>query len=264
MGDTTKIEWCDHTFNPWRGCARVSPGCRNCYAETFAKRNPDVLGEWGAAGTRVVASELMWQSPVRWNRAAERAGVRRRVFSASLADVFEPRADLAEPRGRLIRLIEDTPWLDWLLLTKRPEQAAGMLHRWLTSTIGPDCGRYRWSGPSNVWLGVSVEDQARADERIPYLADIPAPVRFLSCEPLLDRVELGQHVDTVDWVIIGGESGPGHRWMKYGWAGDLAAECVAADVPVFFKQMSGHRQGARGPDFLERHKQFPMSPGHVP
>src|SRR5689334_23137746 len=124
MSENSKIEWTHHTFNPWRGCARVSPGCEHCYAETWAKRNPAQFGTWGATGTRVVASDAMWREPLKWDRKAAAAGERHRVFCASLADVGEDRLDLMVPRRRLCELIVDTPNLDWLLLTKRPENLA--------------------------------------------------------------------------------------------------------------------------------------------
>src|SRR5688572_29932027 len=128
----TKIEWTatvrpdgtvspGYTFNPWRGCAKVSPGCTHCYAETLSKRNPAVLGTWGKDGVRAIGSDAYWRQPLAWNRAAKQAGERRRVFCASLADVFEDRPDLVGPRHRLVDLIQLTQHLDWLLLTKRPE-----------------------------------------------------------------------------------------------------------------------------------------------
>lgn len=121
MAENSKIEWTNHTFNPWRGCQKVSPGCQHCYAETLSKRNPAVLGEWGPNGKRVIASEAHWRLPLKWNKAAKLAGERHRVFCASLADVFEDRPELVAPRVRLFHLISETPNLDWLLLTKRPE-----------------------------------------------------------------------------------------------------------------------------------------------
>lgn len=129
MAENSKIEWTTHTFNPWRGCTKVSEGCRNCYAETMSGRNPKVLGVWGPSGTRVVASEAMWREPLKWNADAAKRGVHARVFCASLADVFEgpetmpadawPKVRAA--RVRLFHLMNATPHLDWLLLTKRPE-----------------------------------------------------------------------------------------------------------------------------------------------
>lgn len=244
MGENTAIEWSDHTFNPWRGCQKVSPGCANCYAETMSHRNPEVLGEWGPphATERVIAAESYWRKPVAWNRAAAEAGRRDRVFCASLADVFEDAPQVAVARARLWLLIEDTPSLDWLLLTKRPENVNGMVPQW-----------WAYEGwPPNVWLGTSVEDQERADERIPHLLGVPAAVRFLSCEPLLGPVDLRAEwieleiqafgaagavpFPRVDWVIVGGESGPGARPMHPDWPRNLRDQAVASGVPFFFKQ----------------------------
>lgn len=233
MGQQTGIEWCSHTFNPWRGCTKVSPGCTHCYAETLSKRNPKVLGEWGPDGTRVIASESMWKQPLKWDRAAEQAGERRRVFCASLADVFEDRKELNGPRERLFFLIEQTPHLDWLLLTKRPDFA----HYWM-------CEHYATpSNLPNIWMGVSVEDQERANERIPELLRIPAAVRFLSVEPLLAPVDLtARACFAFDWVIIGGESGPGARPCHTEWIRSIRDQCRGAGVACFVKQLGSNSQ----------------------
>jgi len=226
----TKIEWADYTFNPWRGCAKVSPGCQHCYAETLSKRNPRVLGEWGPDGTRVVAAESYWRQPLVWDRAANLAGERRLVFCASLADVFEDRPDLEVPRRRLFGLIERTPHLVWLLLTKRPENVERLVS--LAST------REWWP---NAWLGVSVESA----EYLTRLSQAQA-VRhsfgglFLSAEPLLgplDRIwspswELSE---IVQWIIVGGESGPNARPMHPAWVKSIRDQCEW-HVPFFFKQ----------------------------
>jgi protein gp37 len=260
----TKIEWAHYTFNCWRGCAKVSPGCANCYAETMSRRNPKVLGEWGPDGTRVVAAEPYWRLPAKWDREAAAAGERRRVFCASLADVFENRPELVAPRVRLYHLIQETPNLDWLLLTKRPENVrrfhggGGVPRSWPENM------------PPNVWLGTSVEDQARADERIPHLLRTPAAVRFLSCEPLLGPLRLGNWIardcpscggvgpdapgfgdadpdcrrcegrgapEDIHWAIVGGESGPGARPCDVNWVRSLVRQCREADVPCFVKQL---------------------------
>lgn len=273
MGENSKIEWCHHTFNPWRGCTKVSPGCANCYAETMSHRNPAVLGEWGPNGKRVIAAESYWVQPIKWNREALMAGERRRVFCASLADVFEDRPELDEPRSRLMGKIACSPNLDWLLLTKRPQDITPALKRLADRYAG--YGQFAgtlvrsWldgTPPANVWLGVSVEDQARADERIPHLLRIPAAIRFLSCEPLLGPVDLtrvrwqledsigvvcgGVLGDTdggqfsprgakgwgIHWVIAGGESGPGARPMHPDWARSLRDQCREAGVSFHFKQ----------------------------
>jgi protein gp37 len=255
----SKIEWTDHTFNPWWGCIKVSPGCEHCYAETWAKRyGHDV---WGSAKTtpRRMISETYWKQPIKWNKAAENAGQRKRVFCASMADVFEDHPQLAEPRARLLQLIHDTPWLDWLLLTKRPEGWSDRLHEVGRQTHhdGADMLASQWldgDAPANVWMGTSVENQEQAERRIPYLLKVPASVRFLSCEPLLGAVDLEPFLQYppfhesykmtfgdnewrgIDWVICGGESGPGARPMHPDWARSLRDQCVEADVPYFFKQ----------------------------
>jgi protein gp37 len=247
VAENSAIEWTHHTFNHVRGCTKVSDGCKNCYAETLSGRNPKTLGEWGPKGKRVIASESYWKEPLRWNKEAEQAGERRRVFCATLADVFEgPETmpadsleDVERARHRLFRLIVDTPHLDWLLLTKRPENFR---------TLAP----MNWQDecPSNVWIGTSVENQQAADERIPHLLNVPAKVRFLSCEPLLGPVEFSNVTNRSDcvsvlgkpamegihWVICGGESGPKARPMHMQWARSLRDQCQAAGVAFHFKQ----------------------------
>jgi protein gp37 len=231
MAEKTTISWTHHTFNPWRGCAKVSPGCAHCYAEAMAARNPAVLGEWGRGGTRVVASESTWRHPVRWDRAASAACERRRVFCASMADVFEEHPDLPSPRARLWGLVRATPGLDWLLLTKRPENIPAMMPHG------------DWP---NVWLGTSVEDRKRLG-RVGALRAAPqrVPVRFVSAEPLLE--DLG-NVDLtgVGWLIVGGESGPGFRPMDHAWALSLLRQCRAAGVAFFFKQSAAYRSETGG------------------
>ena len=239
MGANSKIEWCDHTFNPWWGCQRVSPGCEHCYAEAFDKR----MGgdHWGPAATRKIASDAYWKQPHAWNRKAA-TGIRTRVFCASMADVFEDRPELAAPRGRLWQLISDTPHLEWLLLTKRPENADRLWAR-ATQRVTAQV----WAG--NVWLGVTVEDQQRADERIPHLLCAPAEHRFLSCEPLLGPINLDRWCfkrrgviddlifgSAIDWVIVGGESGSDARPMRPEWARAIRDQCANAGTPFFFKQ----------------------------
>ncbi len=320
MGTTTRIAWTDHTFNPWRGCVAVSPGCAHCYAETLSKRNPRTLGVWGRAGvgTRVVAAEAYWREPLRWNAAAAAAGVRRRVFCASLADVFEDwQGRLVSPRGgermrgpagqttvaisagranggwraetlddvrrRLFVLIAETPWLDWQLLTKRPENIRRMLEGHVVATL------------PNLWIGTTVEDQARADARIPHLLAAPAAVRFLSLEPLLERVDLRPYVGGferveaaedcdefdlcircgegfteqdrgdrarareghrcppgfgpgIDWLIVGGESGPGARGFDVAWPRHVLRQGREAGVAVFVKQFGARPFDGEDPD----------------
>jgi protein gp37 len=232
MGKQTEIAWTDSTFNPWIGCAKVSAGCANCYAETLMDKRMGRV-EWGVNGTRVRTSDAYWRQPLKWNREAWKIG-RRRVFCASLADVFEDRPELSPWRTDLFALINATPHLDWLLLTKRPENVIEMVV-W----DAPGCKL-----PDNVWLGTSVENQEQADKRIPLLLTIPASVRFLSMEPLLGRVDFRKvpGFNRVDlnlrgwWVIVGGESGHNARPMHPEWARSIRDQCQAAGVPFFFKQ----------------------------
>lgn len=242
MGENSKIEWTHHTFNPWIGCQKVGPGCDNCYAEAMmATRYGRV--EWGPHGTRARTSPANWRKPLAWDRAAAKAGERRRVFCASLADVFDNHASiLPEWRADLWALIRATPNLDWMLLTKRPGNIAAMLPA--------DWG----TGWPNVWLGCTVTDQAEADRDVPKLP--PARVRFLSIEPQLGPVDLTRlnmdgfwlsaltgemevhgHVNPpLDLVIVGGESGPNARPMHPDWARSLRDQCQSAGVAFHFKQ----------------------------
>ena len=274
MAEITKIQWCDHTFNPWRGCTKVSPGCAHCYAETLSKRNPAVLGEWGPNGTRVIAAEAQWRLPQKWNDRIEAEIVanatkdwrdrtpnppRERVFCASLADIFEDRPELEKPRLRLFDLIERTPHLDWLILTKRTAFMAEFFAR--------------RDVPSNVWLGTSVEDQTRADERVEILLGVKARIRFLSAEPQLGPIVFehrfsdgsirnwltGQFrnmpckgvngnpdftvktddakLPRIHWVIIGGESGGDARPFNLEWARMGVEQCRRAKTACFMKQL---------------------------
>nr|WP_239148867.1 phage Gp37/Gp68 family protein [Burkholderia pseudomallei] len=248
VSENSKIEWCDHTFNPWEGCQKVGPGCDHCYAEA---RNARFGGgsavNWGAGAPRRRTSVANWRKPLAWNAAHERffaaQGRRQRVFCASLADVFDNAIDPAWRRD-LFDLIVDTPNLDWLLLTKRIGNVQQMVQ---AATL---CDLL----PSNVWLGATIVNQEEAERDIPKLLAVPARVRFLSMEPLLGPVDLvssgalwsdmnGNIVDApsrglrgVDWVIAGGESGPGARPMHPDWARSLRDQCAAASVPFLFKQ----------------------------
>ena len=231
MSENSKIEWTHHTFNPWWGCVRVSPACKYCYAESLAKRyGHDV---WGVGSERRFMSDDTWARPLKWNAATEAAGERARVFCASMADVFEDRRNLDEARLRLWRLIEATPWLDWLLLTKRPEMIAEL------APWGAE-----W--PHNVWIGTTVEDQRRADERLPLLAKIPAAVRFISAEPLLGRLDLTPWLDDLDWVIAGGESGGKSRPSSPSWFHALLDQCMRAGIAFHFKQWGNWSPGGPG------------------
>jgi len=232
MAENSKIEWCDHTFNPWIGCAPVSPACDNCYARRMMTRYPRYRDCWGPEGDRVRTSDTYWKQPLKWNRQAGRDGTHPRVFCGSCCDVFEDRPTLEETRKRLWILIDDTPQLDWLLLTKRPEYIEHI------------------PAGDNVWLGVTVENQEMADERIPELLQIPAAIHFVSCEPLLSHVELTPYLTDLDWVIAGGESGPNARPSRLDWFRSLHDQCTEANTPFFFKQMS--KKGPIPEDLLVR------------
>lgn len=236
----SSIEWTDHTFNPWWGCQRVSPGCEHCYAETLAHRYNFKV--WGPAKTteRREMSANYWKQPIKWSKAAAQEGVRRRVFVASMADVFEAHEQVAMWRSRLWEIISECTALDWLLLTKRPQNIMAMIPV-----------AWRCIAPNNVWYGTSCEDQRRADERIPELLKVPAKVRFLSCEPLLAPITLPwctwcggwccqdcyePEDERIHWVIAGGESGHGARPMAPAWARSLRDQCQESGTAFHFKQ----------------------------
>ncbi|MGO4151446.1 phage Gp37/Gp68 family protein [Cupriavidus sp. YAF13] len=267
MSENTKIEWTDATFNPWIGCAKVSPACDHCYAEVSTPAR--ALGvTWGAKEDRHRTSAANWKLPLRWNAQHDEFfaahGRRRRVFCASLADVFD-NAVSAQWRFDLLRLIIETPNLDWLLLTKRIGNAAEMLEQAMRAlTVGREGWRDNYL--PNVWIGATVCNQEEADRDIPKLLAVPARVRFLSMEPLLGPVDLtavqyttspgyfgdalrwhhqphcsrNERYPGVDWVIVGGESGPGARPMHPDWARSLRDQCTAAGVPFLFKQWGEH------------------------
>lgn len=250
MAENSKIEWTDHTFNPWIGCQVASPdGCKNCYAEALVQRFGDDFSQ------RRRTSAANWKLPLKWNAQAEREGRRFRVFCASLADVFDNQVPV-QWRRDLFDLIEATPHLDWLLLTKRIGNARRLYADAYLDSARP------W--PANVWLGATVVNQEEADRDIPKLLAVPARVRFLSIEPMLGPIELGLRCENwsddivmdpetgacecckacdytgignaIDWVICGGESGPHARPMHPDWARSLRDQCSAAGVPFLFKQ----------------------------
>jgi len=288
MAENSEISWTDNTFNPWVGCTKVASGCANCYAERdFDKRKH--FSQWGPHGTRVLTSEANWKKPLKWNRDAVRDyeiaqaqwvqdccvghksypeptlnQFRKRVFCASLADVFEDwdgqpqlsngqwvnrnyhmgrytglvgcslrggsnAATIDDIRHRLFAMIDATPYLDWLLLTKRPQN---ILQMWDDQNHRIDPEPYR----HNVWLGTSISNQDDADRNIPELLKCRdlSQVLFVSAEPLLGPVDL--HGSKLDWVICGGESGPIARPMHPDWARRLRDQCQSAGVPFHFKQ----------------------------
>jgi protein gp37 len=229
MGQKTDVSWCHHTFNAWWGCTKISPGCKNCYAEAWDHR---MGGEhWGDGAPRRFFGDKHWAQPLAWNRAAAAAGERRRVFCSSMADVAEDRDDLVPHRARLFELIRATPSLDWLLLTKRPENLPRFGPFGLRSEPWP-----------NVWLGTTVEDDH--PDRARRLADLqimPAVLRFLSMEPLLEEVR--PSLDGIGWVIAGCESGDGKRAARAQWFRTLRDHCGRAGVPFFLKQADPETAG---------------------
>lgn len=222
MGKNSKIEWTNHTFNPWWGCTKVSAACKNCYAEAWSKRVGTKV--WGPKAKRRFFGDKHWGEPIKWNTEAARRRQRTRVFCASMADVFEVRRDLDPWREKLWDLIDSTPELDWLLLTKRPERVL-------------EFAPWKLDWPSNVWLGTTVEDQESGQTRLPHLAKIPAAIRFISAEPLVGPLNIRPWLGaTIDWVITGGESGPKARPSSPSWFRELLLQCMEADVPFHFKQ----------------------------
>jgi protein gp37 len=300
--ENSHIQWTGHTFNPWIGCTKVSPGCAHCYAEARDLRFSG--GEhWGKGAPRQRTSTENWKGPRRWHRQAEDIWIcdcgfrenyvstpipcpkcktgtprrwRPRVFCASLADWLDEEVPI-EWLADLLKLIHDTPNLDWLLLTKRPEnwqdrlceamvcidydwiegrqEVRSPVSQWVGSWIEATAPhRGMASVPSNVWLGTTVEDQQRADERIPALLKIPACVRFLSCEPLLEEVDLEMGLEPfqplspdlsrqpapISWVIFGGESNG--RACNIEWIYSGVQQCHRAGVKCFVKQLGSNAQ----------------------
>lgn len=224
MGKKTGIAWCDHTFNPWIGCQKVSAGCQNCYAERLNKRYHWIKGEWGSGYART--SVTNWQKPLSWAAEAAKAGVIRRVFCSSLADVFDENV---RPSWRvsLFKLILETlkfGSLEWLILTKRPENIPHAQIPWEPLV---ESGLVR--------IGISAESQHTLDDRLQKLAWYSPLPNFVSIEPMLQEITLrDQHID---WVICGSESGPGARAFDIAWARSLANQCDYRGIPFFLKQM---------------------------
>lgn len=296
----SKIEWTDHTFNPWVGCTKVSTGCANCYAEvttfTRAKRKQGIE-LWGKGKPRHRTSAALWNQPLLWNKTpwiCDRCGDffdkntspschcpqcdltylrRSRVFSASLADWLDEEAPI-EWLADFLKLIHDTPNLNWLLLTKRPENWRSRMELVQAHLIDKTNGNppydsphnmamlwCRGEAPKNVWLGTTVENQEMADKRIPLLAEIPANIRFLSVEPMLGHIEISKFLKFNYWVICGGESGKNARPMNPDWARSLRNQCQAAGVPFFFKQWGEWVRDADLNGFAERSMIVPFGDG---
>lgn len=235
MAENSGIAWTHHTYNPWRGCQKVSPACDDCYAEDLCSFRK--LAEWGPHADRVRAKPDTLRKPLNWNQGLQGlAGARQRVFCASLADVLDNHRSIeAQWRASLYAMIEATERLDWLLLTKRPQNAPKLFPAdWMSKGL-----------PSNVWMGVTAENQQEYDRRKPHLLAIPARVRFLSMEPLFGRVVLGD-LTGVHWIIVGGFCGSAWREkaMDLDHARYVRDQCAEQGIAFFFKQHSGGNQQA--------------------
>lgn len=257
MGENTDIAWAHDTHNPWEGCTKISPACDNCYAEARNQRFYQGA-HWGPHADRRRMSRATLNKPHKWNKEAGIQGERRRVFCASLADVFDNHKSILPAwREDLWALIRETPHLDWLLLTKRPQN--------IKKFLPEDWGQ----GYPNVWLGITGENDDELHRRSDHLFLIPAAKYFLSAEPLLgpldiiDRLRPAPHLGHslqvrdgywrvgltedgprvnwrgFDWVIAGGESGPNFRPGNLDWFKSLRDQCLVAGVPFFFKQHEG-------------------------
>jgi protein gp37 len=228
MGEKTAIAWTHHTFNIAHGCFKVSPGCANCYAESFTSRTSGA-NIWGPAGTtdRRTFGVKHWNEPLKWNEAARLEKLRHRVFSSSMCDNFEDHPTIITEMRKLWDLIRMTPWLDWQLLTKRDTRIADNL-----PTFWDDI-------KAHVWLGVSIENNKyvyRADA----LRALDPAVRFVSYEPALGPLD-ALDLTGLDWIIYGGESGPHYRKEDKQWARDMHARCTKAGVAFFHKQSAAYR-----------------------
>jgi len=242
MSDKSKIEWTDATWNPVRGCTKVSPGCKHCYAETFAERFRGVPGHPFGFGfdLRVVPEKL--EDPFRWRDP-------RMIFVNSMSDLFHEGVS-DEYIAAVARVMMRANWHTYQVLTKRAGRLADMLRGDLRFAARAD----------HIWWGVSVEDRKYGVPRIAHLRRAPAAVRFLSIEPLLEDVGT-LNLDGISWVIVGGESGPGARPISPPWVRSIRDQCKAAAVPFFFKQWGGVRKSKTGRRLDGRlHSQFPPRP----
>lgn len=244
MADTTGISWTDHTFNPWWGCTKIAPGCDNCYAAALDHRTGGNYFDAKQPPRRTKPNN--WRKVLKWNKQATEENIRHRVFCGSMMDWCDKDA----PEGavsELFELIKATPMLDWQLLTKRATLIKGRL---------PD----DWgNGYDNVWLGVTVEDKKYGLPRIESLREIPAKVKFISAEPLLEDLDI-VNLSGIDWCIIGGESGNGFRKMEYEWVQELILNCVFYDVAIWFKQWGGNSKNKGGSELNGKkwYKEWPV------
>ncbi len=235
MGNETIIAWTNHTFNVAWGCTRIDPGCANCYADTLSSRYG--FDVWGPGKPRRTFGPKHWDEPLKWDRLAREgktvsvagAGRPPLVFTSSMCDVFEDHPTIDQERAKLWPLIRATPNLHWQVLTKRADR--------ILNNLPEDWGL---EGYPNVWLGVSISE-ARGAWRAEHLRKVPAAVRFISYEPALEPLAGAVDLAGIDWVIFGGESGPGFRKMDVGWARGMRAACEVAGTAFFFKQSAAPR-----------------------
>ena len=228
----SKIEWTDHTFNARWGCVNISPACDHCYAERFANRRTRTRDPlWGKDAGRLISNDDYWAAPRQWDRRARLRGIQQRVFCGSMCDVMERREDLTAPRRRLFQLMEDTPNLVWMLLTKRPQELRNFLpEEWLNIPR------------PTFWLLTTMEHQDYV-WRIEELLKAPAIVHGISMESLLGPITLPKgflESGKRAWVITGRESGPGARPTRIEWVREVRDAAVAAGVPFHFKQWGEH------------------------
>lgn len=239
MSESSTIEWTDATWNPVRGCEKISPGCKHCYAETFAERWRGIEGHPYEQGFDLKLVPEKIAEPLRWRTP-------RRIFVNSMSDLFLDGVDDAFI-ARVFAMMNAAPWHTYQVLTKRAQRLASFTLAQPRSLVAQP----------HIWLGVSVEDRKYGVPRVQWLRDAQAAVRFLSVEPLLE--DLGTlDLREIDWVIVGGESGPGARPMKREWVVSIREQCAAAGVPFFFKQWGGVQKAKHGRELDGRtHNEMP-------
>ncbi|MDH5477805.1 MAG: phage Gp37/Gp68 family protein [Nitrospinota bacterium] len=246
----TKIEWADRVWNPVTGCTKISPGCKNCYAERMSRRLGKIKGSGypPADPFAVTIHPDRLEEPLKWRKPS-------RVFVCSMGDLFHEKV----PRDfihRVIYIPRVFPQHTFMFLTKRPQRMREVLLSPIRYMLPL---HYKEGFPLlNVWLGVSIEDQTTADDRIPWLLHTPAAKRFVSFEPALEPVDMTPYLSELDWVIMGGESGPGARPMHPDWARKVRDDCKETGAPFFFKQWGGwnKKTGGHLVDGVE-HLEFP-------
>lgn len=247
MTENSKIAWTDNTYNPWIGCDEISPACDHCYARDLAKQYG--WAQWGPKEPRHRTSAATLRKPYAWQKAAVKSGIRTKVFCLSLGDVADKHVP-QEWRDGLKQTVHDTPNLDWLFLTKRPQNIIGLY------------GRDFFAEHRNIWMGCTAENQEEYDRRRLKLFDIPASIYFFSVEPMLSPVirDLTNERDKTVWYICGGESGTERRDFNLEWAESLRRSCAETKTPFFFKQDSALKPGQRGraSDALWNTRQFPV------